>query len=341
MVSGALSETAGTVRAPALPFLHRNEIMKAANTLFPVLAIVAAVLAIAGLAHEPDGQAPAVPAWLELVSSERIMEHIIALSGEDTREVASRGAVQAANYIVASLRASGWSVEKHSFNIDTRSGTVTVTNVTADYPGAADSDSVIILCTHYDSRAEEPGGHAPGADDNASGTAVLLELARVLPGIDGGAAGPRVKLLFFGGEEDSMLGSTRFVSGIGHERNRIIGAVNVDMIGYDSEGPKDFVIFTDHASRGLAQTVADCAGRISRLRCETTLTSYANSDHGAFWNGGVRAISIWEGYDHNPYYHSSHDTWDKLSPTFMKQLVHILLCAVLRQQPHGRPASQS
>jgi Zn-dependent M28 family amino/carboxypeptidase len=162
---------------------------------------------------------------------------------------------------------------------------------------------------------------------------VLLEIARVLTAAGTLDAPLRVKMLFFGGEEDSMLGSTRFVRRLAAGRREIIGAINIDMIGYDQEGPKDFVIFANEASSALARCIETCTGRIPQFRYETTTTDFANSDHGPFWREGFRAVSIWEGYDHNPYYHSSLDTFDKLSPSFMSRLARVLLCAILRLAP--------
>lgn len=292
---------------------------------------------LAGLRNAPILERAAPPALCDSISSERILDHIIMLSRQSTRASSSRGADFAVSYIEGCLRDAGWDVEIERFDIAERPGVAAVTNIEATFPPGSGADSVLILCTHYDSRADDPGGHAPGADDNASGTAVLLETARALSAAGAPHGSIRVKMLFFGGEEDSMLGSTRYVKRLAAGSQTVIGVVNIDMVGYDREGPKDFVIFTNQASAGLARYIETCAGLASVLRYETTTTGYANSDHSPFWSEGFRAVSIWEGYDHNPFYHSAFDTPDTLSPSFMSALARVLLCSILRMQP-GSPA---
>jgi Zn-dependent M28 family amino/carboxypeptidase len=307
--------------------------MKLSTLICSIAGILVIGLSLAGLRNRPGVKISSQPELFDSVSSANIINHIIALSGQQTREFSSQGALFAENYIAGYMRSVGWNVEEEQFDIATSAGGATVTNIEADYSNDLGADSVLILCTHYDSRADDPGGHAPGADDNASGTAVLLEIARVLAAAGAPNAPFRVKMLFFGGEEDSMLGSIRFVSRLASERRDVIGAINVDMIGYDREGPKDFVIFTNETSSSLARCIETCAGLVPQLRYETTITDFANSDHSPFWSNGFKAVSIWEGYDHNPYYHSSLDTCEKLSPTFMTGIARVLLCAILHLAP--------
>lgn len=294
--------------------------------------------ALAGLWNEPPPQPQAPPGCSDSISSGNILNHVVELSRQPSRELSSRGAAEAARYIAGCLSGAGWDVFMERFDVDIGEGVSTVTNVEAELPGGG-TDSILVLCTHYDSRAESPGGHAPGADDNASGAAVLIEVARILSLEARRAEGALpVKMVFFGGEEDSMLGSTRFANRLAADPAAVIGVINIDMIGYDREGPKDFVIFTDTASSGLARRLERCADGIAALRYETTVTDYANSDHGPFWRRGFRAVSIWEGYDHNPYYHTALDTADKLSPSFMSDIACVLLCAVVHLI-HAHPLS--
>lgn len=307
--------------------------MQLSTIICSIAGVLVIGLSLAGLGNAPRPEAPALPGVYDTISSGNIIDHIVKLSGQQTRKVSSKGAAHAAHYIAGYMRTVGWNVEEQQFDFATQSGVAVVTNIEADCTWGNAVDSVLILCTHYDSRADDPGGHAPGADDNASGTAVLLEIARVLSATGAPDISPHVKMLFFGGEEDSMLGSIHFVRRLAAARREIIGVINIDMIGYDQEGPKDFVIFTNAASLDLARSVETCAGSVAPLRYETTVTDLANSDHSPFWSKGFRAISIWEGYDHNPYYHSPLDTYDKLSPSFMSHLARVLLCTILRLAP--------
>lgn len=133
---------------------------------------------------------------------------------------------------------------------------VVIANVLADLSRGHPGRNSLIICAHYDSRGEDRSDLAPGADDNASGVAVLLETARVLAqaGIE-----PRVTLAFFGGEEDSLLGSSAFVEELLSEHLPLRGVINVDMVGYDEYGPQDIVVFTNPQSVPLALEVIETA----------------------------------------------------------------------------------
>ncbi|MBI4720640.1 MAG: M20/M25/M40 family metallo-hydrolase [Chitinivibrionia bacterium] len=306
------------------------------NSLTPpaVLATLLLAASLAGLSgirsHETAGPPAVSPQHVfREISEDSIMSSIAALTRHKNRALESEGSLQASAYIAEQLMHRGWRMRRYIMKMPDRAGNPrSVANVVADYPPEGESGPVLMLCTHYDSRADEPGGHAPGADDNASGTAVLLEVARILPLLRTRAESPKIRLAFFGGEEDSMLGSTWFVDRLMDADEHMMGAINVDMIGYDQEGPKDFVIFTNEASLHLAKELALCATAMTTLRCEITLTIAANSDHAPFWSRGLQAVSVWEGYDHNPWYHTGRDTPDKLSPPFMAAIAGVLLCAI-------------
>jgi len=110
---------------------------------------------------------------------------------------------------------------------------------------------------------------------------------------------------------------------------KLIAALNVDMVGYDREGPKDFVVFSDERSLAIAEEFVSCSSFIG-LRCDTIITSTADSDQIAFWRAGLRAVGVWEGFDHNPYFHTPLDTPDKLSPAFLEKVARVVACVVVK-----------
>jgi hypothetical protein len=325
-----------------------TKIMKTSSASITAFAVLLLAVSLAGLVETrgrrvstspagASGFSAAAPGLSEAapgasfgeIAGDSIMSHVNALVRNDTRSLSSAGSARASRYIEQRLLHWGWAARLDDNEIEARQGApIVVRNVVADYPAGGAERAVLILCTHYDSRSDEPGGHAPGADDNASGTAVLLEVARILASAGSGLEDLLVRMVFFGGEEDSMLGSAAFVRRLKDSGQRFVGAINIDMIGFDQEGPKDFVIFTNEASLPLAKKLERCSATVPFLRCETTLTSDANSDHGSFWNSGLRAVSVWEGYDHNPWYHTGGDTPDKLSPPFMAGIARTIVCAI-------------
>ena len=204
-------------------------------------------------------------------------------------------------------------------------------NLVLTIPGAGAgtaANEVVILSAHLDSTSSTPTLNAPGADDNASGSAALIEAARVLRG----KALPRtLKLIWFTGEEQWLVGSNAYTQD--HPLDNIIGVVNVDMIGYDGDGDRCFEI---HAGT-LPQSnrVGQCFTRaINVYDLDLTYDYLINnatirSDHAAFWAKGIGAVEVLEngsnnpqpnngcqGLDINPYYHTPNDTLANMHPAY-------------------------
>jgi leucyl aminopeptidase len=118
-------------------------------------------------------------------------------------------------------------------------------------PGSVDSGKVVLLCAHLDSKSEKRLRYAPGADDNASGCAAVLEAARVL---SKHRFENTVRFLIFAEEETGQHGSRAYVKGIEGSGEEIIGAINLDMIAY---GGRDeaFDLVTRPKHRWLADYV--------------------------------------------------------------------------------------
>ena len=110
-------------------------------------------------------------------------------------------------------------------------GNQTYKNVVARIPGKKDPGTVLIFCAHYDSHPDGlvASGRAPGADDNATGVAVLLEGARILAG---DSVNNSIELVFFSNEEQDHKGSKAYVKDLAAQGRIIAGVINIDTIGY-------------------------------------------------------------------------------------------------------------
>ncbi|MBD3334684.1 MAG: M20/M25/M40 family metallo-hydrolase [Candidatus Eisenbacteria bacterium] len=185
-------------------------------------------------------------------------------------------------------------------------------NVIGTLAGSVEPERVVYLTGHFDSTSEDALNHAPGADDNASGTAAFLEAARVLSQYD---FHHTIKLVGFNGEEQGLVGSRAYVEQIAQAGEDVIACYNFDMIAYRGEdpAPPDLVIYTDEASQPFAQILSDAAGQyladeLEPVVYEELLTA---SDHASFWSHGYPAIlgieaEVW-GDDFSPWYHTSED----------------------------------
>src|SRR5688500_10589470 len=148
-------------------------------------------------------------------STERFSKYESALYHFDSKYITQPGKLKAIEYLAATLRQWGYDPEIQWF--EPRPG-VRTANVVATLRGTVNPELVYVVSSHFDS--VEPG---PGADDNTSGTAALLDAARVL------ARRPQpatIKFAWFTGEEAGLLGSREFVRRAVAARQQIVGALN-------------------------------------------------------------------------------------------------------------------
>jgi aminopeptidase YwaD len=183
------------------------------------------------------------------------------------------------------------------------------------------SNSVVVVGGHIDSKAGAPGGN-----DNASGVAVVLELARDLQAADTAAT---IEFVVFGAEEmtDSNsdhhhYGSRQFVEALtAAQQSALVGMVSVDMVGYGSE-------FTVRTMRRGPQSLSDMLKTYSNdhglaARFSKDTGTYGWSDHEAFELTGYPAV--WLEWNDDPTYHTARDTYAHCDPTVVQRTGDMLL----------------
>ncbi|RPI97520.1 MAG: Zn-dependent exopeptidase M28, partial [Chloroflexi bacterium] len=265
---------------------------------------------------------------------------------------------RAFEYVEETVR--GWypaeQVDVQSFSADTRDDEpLRGKNLILTLPGQLRPDEVVILSAHLDSTAREaPEQYAPGAEDNASGSATLLEVARLL---QGQSFERTLRIIWFTGEEQGLLGSAAYVAGLA-DPGAVVGVVNLDMFGYDSDGDRCFEIHAGTLPE--SQQVAECFARSAaeygqELERFDLLTERAigGSDHGSFWKAGIGAVEILEDMfennlpegcpsrDPNPNYHTENDTADQINPDSAIRIARTALAAVMAMAvPAAAPAAE-
>jgi photosystem II stability/assembly factor-like uncharacterized protein len=211
----------------------------------------------------------------------------------------------------------GDSWKDHAANADPTSEFVW-DNVWAIQPGRGDVAGTVLVCAHYDSLSnlsnlERPDAPAPGADDNATGTAAVIEFARASRNH---AYRRDVIYICYSGEEEGLLGSSHFVSRMATAGEPLLGVLNMDMLGYADKLPEDLDIFTDRRSAWLAEYARAAATTyVAGLGVDVTVDERMwFSDHKSFWDFGYTATLAIEDwplvYKHG---HTSKDTPDKLN----------------------------
>ena len=232
----------------------------------------------------------------------------------------------AADYIYNKFASYGLDVEYDLFIHEVEEqGTYGMRNVVATLPGKGSaSDKVYIICSHYDSTAGLSARWmwdwkflpAPGADDNASGTAAVLESARILSGYDFNFT---IKFITFSGEELGMFGSKHYAKTATTSGDQIAGVINIDMIGYDPD-KLDIDIVANEDSQWLANAIyrAGELYKIDLIANRIVNPEMIYSDHSPFWRSGYSAVTMIEGSDSHsdefsPVNHTADDMIDKLN----------------------------
>ncbi|MCP4547207.1 MAG: M28 family peptidase [bacterium] len=251
---------------------------------------------------------------LDEVNHINLMNRVEHLEGYGTRFTGSVQAPLVRDYIYDELIGMGWQVIIQEFPLEEPIFGQTVSwNVIARRAGST-PDARVIIGAHWDSIDENEGGSwvdpenpAPGALDNATGVAVLLEIASITRNIP---FMQDVEIVFFGSEETGIQGSKFYVDCLVQAGVNVAGFFNVDSVGYDMDDPDDFAIFYDNSSGWIKNKVVQWASQYTTLTPNPQFAPAAasNSDVHYFWQAYLPAVSLWEGTDHGPYYNHAQDT---------------------------------
>jgi Zn-dependent M28 family amino/carboxypeptidase len=172
-------------------------------------------------------------------------------------------------------------------------------NVVGVLTGHTRPDDYYVIGAHYDSV------NNPGADDNASGVAGVLEIARVASMYDFEAT---IIFIAFDREEQGLVGSEAWVAE--HTADTILGMVSMDMIAYDPNDNSRAHLYSTSASDSLRQALQSALAERGGITADMP-PDLPYSDHAPFEDAGFPAALLIE-YDHssNPYYHKAGDSVD-------------------------------
>jgi len=173
-------------------------------------------------------------------------------------------------------------------------------NVVGVQTGTTRPDDIYIVGAHYDSVSN------PGADDNASGVAGVLETARVFGLFDLEAT---VVFIAFDREEQGLHGSAAYAAD--HSGDNILGMISLDMIAYNHEGSNEASIYGRSASTATKQALANAVTTYGGGLTPSDEGRLDGSDHASFEAQGFQAALLIEGgHGSNPYYHEAGDSVD-------------------------------
>jgi hypothetical protein len=221
----------------------------------------------------------------------------------------------ARDWIAGQMSAAGLTVTLQSHTFSALATTFTTENVVGTLTGSTLPNEWVIVGAHYDSRNESISSInlTPGAEDNASGCAGVLEMVDLLTRFR-----PRRSVMFvcYSGEEQGLFGSNFHAQQLQNAGQ--LGSVrlmlNMDMIGYTGDAQLDVLVET----RPFAQALfADFAAAVTDYAPQLTLVTSTNpccSDHMPYLNRNVPAVlTIENDWNIYPHYHRTTDTADRLS----------------------------
>lgn len=275
------------------------------------------------------------------VSEANLIAHVAALEGDRSTSVAQAAA---AAYIRGELESYGYTV--------TSQPVAGSENLTATLTGLVAPNLEFVLGAHFDTVAG-----SPGADDNASSVAAVLEVARVMA--DEPVASS-VHFVFFALEEFGYQGSEAYAAALAAQNRTVTGMISLDMIGYTCSTPGcqavlpdipgcldatgmtdvgDFIgVGANTASASLLSAFIANAGvhepalPIAYFTIQGTGTCFSQSrrsDHKSFWDEGYPALVLGDGAEaRNPNYHQSTDTLATLDTAFMTSVTRAVTAHV-------------
>jgi hypothetical protein len=284
-------------------------------------SVVALVAVLAGACGDPveqhtdpdaattDGGCtrPALDApWLSSYLGEVIGELAAAPRATNSQRAAAR------TYLADQLAMLGWSPQEHVFNNGI--------NVYATIPATTGSEPEIIVGAHFDTVTG-----SPGANDNASGTAVVLAVARYLKDVPCRTA--PVTVVLFDLEETGLFGSRAFA---GTKTPSQVRAVHtIDQVAWDSDNDRVFEL--ERPTPVLADEYRAVAQQVD---VTLTTTSTENTDHQSFRERGFAAIGLTEEYvggDTSPHRHTARDTPATVAMPYLELAAKLTAGVIIRE----------
>lgn len=241
----------------------------------------------------------------------------------------------AQSYLEQFYTGLGLKVERHTYKVRGR----TLANLIIEFAGAVNPKKVLYLGAHLDSTAGWPWSSeskAPGADDDASGTVALMEIAKVLVKMKPGCT---VRLCHFTGEEQGLYGSYAYSDKVAKLSDEtVIGMIELDMIAYCANPGNRVDVHDDvdrNGSHSLVVALTQAAARYSLNLNVFDTHNHAvqdRSDHAGFLDHGYKAVLVSEEFTDegfNPNYHSLGDKVSACNLPYMLDVIRMVLACTI------------
>lgn len=290
------------------------------------------------LKQSPD---PQIKPLVNSVSTKNIKSWINDLSSFPTRHTKSKYINQAAKYLKKEFNKIGYDdVTYHRYASKIDGSKYNLKNVICYKKG--NNNKVIVVCAHYDSRMEnlkDGVSVAPGANDNASGVAAILEISRILFPLK---LDYDILYALFSGEEQDLLGSSQYARFAIKNGMNIYRLINLDMIGSPLLNPGFITVERDNNKDRNHNQVKENDrdsikfGKVMKDASQYTdlhvhLDSMYNSDYEPFEAEGYVVTGAYDGSaaPQNPHYHSTTDISDFIDCAYLTSVTKMVLATVV------------
>jgi hypothetical protein len=259
---------------------------------------------------------PTIQAAVDDVSEANLSGTVTTLQAINTRNSYSATLHDAEDFVAAALAAYGFTISYQQFRPNM------APNVIATWTPNADAKEWVVAGAHLDSRSEDNQSEtdrAPGADDNGTGSAAILEVARLINQTTAVTHKRGLRLCLFTGEEQGLVGSRAIASKWAEEGEDIYAMANADMLGYTST-PEIQQAFMDRSmDPTLTQYAKDLiATYVPTL--PTVDTTACCSDQQSFYENGFPSVGFFESGNAATAYPSYHKKTDLLENLSLEQL---------------------
>lgn len=291
----------------------------------------------------------------EEASRARLQSHVLILAGEigERNFLYPARLEAAANHIESTFRQIGYEVVSQTYMHDGQS----FRNLEATLPGGSRAEEIVLLGAHYDSMAG-----SPGADDNATGVAAILELARLLKKE---RFDRTIRFVAFTNEElpffsTDHMGSRVYAREARRRGNKIVAMISIESIGYYASEPGsqhypaplhlfypdrgDFIAFVGNVRwgalvrrsiKGLRETTPFPSEGVA---APSRMPGVYWSDHDSFWREGYPAMMVTDTVPfRNPHYHLPTDLPETIDYVRLARVVHGLAGVARRLAESGEP----
>jgi Zn-dependent M28 family amino/carboxypeptidase len=248
------------------------------------------------------------PAWL----AEFLSGQVASLAATPRATVAQRNSAR--GYLQGQVGALGLALSNHAYG--------TGTNVIGSLPATAPSDRWLVLGAHFDTVID-----SPGANDNATGVAVVLAVARAM------SAQPcrdaNVAFVFFDQEEIGLVGSAAYAASLRAAGTDVIAAHTIDQAGWDADDDLRFEL--ERPGTGL---LAKYQAAALAVGADVVPTNVGSTDHQSFRNEGFAAVGLTEEYvsgDTTPHYHQPSDTAATVDAAYHRVAARMMIYLFARE----------